>query len=84
MVSRPRLWRRQAKRTALRLAKYLKTDDRASLCSSDLKRAAETAAIIASKTGLVPQYSPELRDLNNGEAAKHRTYPTESILDWSP
>jgi broad specificity phosphatase PhoE len=39
------------------------------LYSSDLKRAAETAEIIARATGLHPPYEPGIKEYNNGLAA---------------
>jgi probable phosphoglycerate mutase len=62
------------------------------IVSSDLARAAETAAIIGATTGLDVETTPALRELNNGvaagltndEAARLQKPPTEPALDWVP
>jgi probable phosphoglycerate mutase len=62
------------------------------IVSSDLARAAETAAIIGAATGLEVETSPALRELNNGDAAglaieeaRRLENPfREPALDWVP
>jgi 2,3-bisphosphoglycerate-dependent phosphoglycerate mutase len=62
------------------------------IVSSDLARAAETAAIIGAATGLEVETTPALRELNNGvaagltaEAARRLESPVrEPALDWVP
>ncbi len=65
-----------------------------SLClfSSDLARAAQTAAYVAAALGVDVQLEPALRELNNGiaagltcDAAKRIELPmTEPVIDWVP
>ena len=60
--------------------------------SSDLARAAETAAIIAAATDLQVETTPALRELNNGvaadlpaeEARRLQNPYAEPALDWVP
>lgn len=60
--------------------------------SSDLKRAAETARILARSLGAEPTLTPALRELNNGDAAgmaeqealSIRNPITEPLVDWRP
>ncbi|HSO27645.1 MAG TPA: histidine phosphatase family protein, partial [Anaerolineales bacterium] len=62
------------------------------LACSDLQRARQTAAPIASRTGYEPQIFPELRDINNGKAAnltrdQARAIsipPSDPLIDWTP
>jgi broad specificity phosphatase PhoE len=81
----------QAARTAEHLARTI--DERPiSLFSSDLRRAAMTAAAIAERLGLSVMEDPGLRELNNGRAAgltqaeaKQLELPrTEPAVDWTP
>ena len=59
---------------------------------SDLKRAAQTAEVIAEETGLNPLPEPGLRELNNGiaagmtkdEARRYFREPTHPLVDWEP
>ena len=85
------LGRHQARLVAARLKRELAGLELPSFCS-DLRRAAQTAEIIADETGL--QIVPEegLREHNNGiaagktheEAEKFRVLPTHPLLDWRP
>lgn len=60
--------------------------------SSDLARAAETAELIAQSLPVGPILVPDLRELNNGEAANLTTEEaaeianplTEPLIDWVP
>jgi len=62
------------------------------LFSSDLARAAQTAAYVASALGVESRLEPTLRELNNGIAAglthaeaKQIERPmTEPVVDWAP
>lgn len=81
--------RRQAALLAGRLRQELSSRP-ISLYTSDLRRARETAAVLASVCGAEPQVTPDLRELNNGLAAgkteaqakKLALAKPESFLDW--
>jgi probable phosphoglycerate mutase len=85
------LGRRQAACLASRLKRELAAVP-CRLCCSDLKRARQTADIIAQETGAALQLVPALREINNGIAAGKtkkeaqqyaRTPPTgKPLLDW--
>jgi len=84
------LGRRQVEALASRLKDELEMP--CLLYHSDIKRATQTAEIIAEATGLTPIPDPGLREFNNGiaadktkaEAEPYYTPPTEPILDWQP
>jgi broad specificity phosphatase PhoE len=61
--------RRQARELAERVASEYQASERpiASLWTSDLSRAAETAAIVGARIGLEPRPDPRLREGNRGE-----------------
>ncbi len=59
--------RAQARAAAARLAQA----NPVAIYTSDLERAAETAAIVAAPLGLQPQIMPELREINVGEWEGH-------------
>jgi len=81
----------QARLVARRLKRELE-DVEPVFFHSDLRRAAQTAEIIAEETGLNPIPEPGLRELNNGiaagktkkEAQEYYTPPTRPLLDWRP
>jgi probable phosphoglycerate mutase len=81
----------QAHLVAKRLKRELKGVKLVSF-HSDLKRAAQTAKIIAKETGIEIIPDPELREINNGiaagktkkEAEAYYTPPTLPLLDWRP
>lgn len=83
--------RGQARALAMRLAEDLEGVDYAFYCS-DLKRARQTADIIAEAVGREPIPSREIREFNNGVAADrtkaevaHLYRPaSEPIMDWQP
>ena len=83
--------RDQVRSLATRLERGLEGVDYAFYCS-DLKRARQTAEIIAEAVGLEPIPSWELREFNNGVAANrtkaevaHLYRPSsELIMDWQP
>jgi len=83
------LGRHQAQLVAKRLKRELGGMEVTSYCS-DLKRAAQTAEIIAEETGLNIAPETGLRECNNGIAAgktteeveKYRVPPTRPLLDW--
>ena len=83
------LGRRQAQLAAARLKHELGGVEVASYCS-DLKRAAQTAEIIAEETGLNIVPEKGFRECNNGAAAGKTTEeveeylvpPTRPLLDW--
>lgn len=85
------LGRAQAKVTAEHLKRRAPFQASA-VVSSDLARAAETAAIIGAATDLQVEITPALRELNNGvaagmsaEAARRLQNPqVEQTLDWAP
>lgn len=85
------LGRAQAEATARRLKDW-RPFQASAVVSSDLARAAETAAVIGAVTGLGVETTPALRELNNGVAAgltneaagRLQTPPTEPALDWVP
>ena len=85
------LGRAQAEATARRLNDW-RPFQASAVVSSDLARAAETAAIIGAATGLGVETTPALRELNNGvaagltneEAVRLQNPPTEPALDWIP
>ncbi|UCH56880.1 MAG: histidine phosphatase family protein [Candidatus Bathyarchaeota archaeon] len=85
------LGRRQVKVLAERLREEL-AEAPCALYFSDLRRAAQTAEIIAEETGLTPIPAPDLREFNNGiaadktkaEAEPYFTPPTRPLLDWRP
>lgn len=62
------------------------------LLSSDLRRAVETASVIAAEFGLALEITPVLRELNNGiaagrpmeEIAQLQRPRSEPVLDWVP
>jgi broad specificity phosphatase PhoE len=62
------LGREQAARVAVRIRDELRGRD-VTLYSSDLLRAAETAAAIGDALRVVPKFDPRLREHNNGECA---------------
>jgi len=85
------LGRAQAERTAQRLATEI-AGAACTVLTSDLRRASETATIIANALKVQPTADARLRELNNGKAAG-LTWPqarlielprTEPILDWIP
>ncbi len=81
----------QARLIAARLGRELSGIDHAFYCS-DLKRAKQTADIIAKVTGVQPIPSDGLREFNNGVAADRNKSevahlyrpPIDTILDWQP
>jgi broad specificity phosphatase PhoE len=81
----------QAERVAARLKKEL-ADVPASLVSSDLKRASQTAEHIARTLDLPLNLDPSLREINNGQGANKSHAEAEKIrqpiegprLDWQP
>ena len=83
--------RSQAKVTGEHLKKGMPFQASA-VVSSDLARAAETAAIIAGVMGLEVETTAALRELNNGVAAgmaddvarRLENPRTEPVLDWAP
>jgi len=83
--------RDQVRALATRLERDLKGVDYAFYCS-DLKRAHQTADIIAEAVGREPIPSRELREFNNGIAADRTKAevahlyrpPSEPIMDWQP
>jgi probable phosphoglycerate mutase len=83
--------RTQARAVASRLKRDLEGVDYAFYCS-DLKRAHQTAEIIAEELGREPILSRELREFNNGVAANRKKAevehlyrsPTDPIMDWQP
>lgn len=85
------LGRRQAALTGPALAALI-GDRPFAFYASDLARAAETASIIAFGLNAKPTSAPELRELNNGEAAglteqeaaRIANPMTEPLLDWRP
>ena len=85
------LGRQQARATAEHL-KARPPFEPSAIVSSDLARAAETAAIIGAATGLEVETTPALRELNNGDAAglaveeaRRLENPfREPALDWVP
>jgi len=85
------LGRRQVELLAARLERELDGVDHAFYCS-DLRRAKETAEIIADAIGQEPKPVESLREFNNGiaadktteEAAPHFVEPTDPLIDWQP
>jgi len=85
------LGERQAAAVAERLARELKGTD-VRLLSSDLRRARQTAEMIAEALGAAAEYRTDLREFNNGVAANKRreevqefyVEPEGSLLDWQP
>jgi probable phosphoglycerate mutase len=88
------LGRLQAAATGRRLAQML-ADRSFAFYASDLRRARETAEIIAEHLHMAPHLEPGLREFNNGEAANKTLAETEGIvtpppetreaaLDWAP
>jgi len=86
--------RRQAEATGRRLAELL-ADRPFAVYASDLRRARETAEIIAGRLQSVPRLDAGLREFNNGQAAnmpeeearRIRVPPPprrEEALDWAP
>ncbi len=83
--------RDQVRALATRLKMDLRGVDYAFYCS-DLKRARQTADIIAEAVGREPIPSRELREFNNGVAADRAKEevahlyrpPSEPIMDWQP
>ena len=83
--------KRQAKRTADRLAELL-AGRPFRFYSSDLRRAVETARVIEQRLGVPPTFAGELRELNLGivanmtieEARRHERPITRPVLDWVP
>ena len=81
--------RAQAQAVASRLSRDLEGVNHAFYCS-DLKRAHQTAEIIAQETGVQPILSQGLRELNNGVAANKMKSevehlfrpPSDPIMDW--
>ncbi len=88
-LSLTELGRAQAERTATRLAGELGGRE-CTLLSSDLRRAAESAAPIAAALNVQVVLHPELREIGNGKAAgltraeaKFIEQPkTQPIIDW--
>jgi probable phosphoglycerate mutase len=84
------LGRRQVEALASRLERELTSP--CLLYHSDIRRATQTAEIIAEATGITPIPEPGLREFNNGvaadkttaEAEKLYTPPTDPIMDWQP
>lgn len=82
---------RQAQAVAGRLADELRGHN-VRLVASDLRRARETAEIIAEALGVQPEYNAGVRELNNGIAADKTQQevqafyvePHEPLLDWQP
>jgi broad specificity phosphatase PhoE len=83
------------RRQATRLAERLKDELAGRACRhycSELKRAAQTAQIIARVTGIDPTYDPGLKEYNNGlaagksrqEADQMMAPMTEPRVDWRP
>lgn len=85
------LGRQQAELTGPALARII-GDRPFGFYSSDLKRAAETARVLAPSLGAEPILTPALRELNNGDAAglteqqaqRIRNSITEPLVDWRP
>jgi probable phosphoglycerate mutase len=85
------LGRRQAHAVAKRLGRELE-GVRFQLLCSDLIRARETATIIGEELKVAPKAQPELRELNNGDAAgktkeeasAYFREPTKPYIDWQP
>ena len=83
--------RRQAQQTGSALASLI-AGRPFGFYSSDLKRAAETAEILARSLGVAPTLTTALRELNNGDAAglteqqaqAIRNPITEPLVDWRP
>lgn len=86
------LGRAQASAVAEQCRRGLAGERALCLCSSDLARAAQTAAYVAAALGVACRLEPALRELNNGVAAgltldqaqrieRPRTAPA---LDWVP
>lgn len=83
--------RSQVRALATRLERDLEGFDYAFYCS-DLKRARQTADIIAEAVGREPIPSRELREFNNGVAAGRAKEevahlyrpPSDPIMDWQP
>jgi len=81
----------QAAVVAERLARELRSIS-VRLLSSDLRRARQTAEVIAEALGVEAKYSADLREFNNGVAANKRreevqelyVEPGDSLLDWQP
>ena len=77
------------RRQATDLATALAGEPVAAVYSSDLRRAQETAAIVADAHGLEVRVEPRLREINFGEweglttAEIHDPYPT-FVRDWPP
>lgn len=85
------LGREQAVLTGARIAGMI-GDKQCRIYSSDLLRAVETAAAIGAAVGVDPVLTPELRELNNGQAAylpeeeakKIELPVTYPLADWVP
>ena len=88
------LGRLQAAATGQRLAEML-AGRLFAFHASDLRRARQTAEIIAEHLGVSPHFQPGLREFNNGAAANHTLAETEAMLtpppetreaalDWAP
>ncbi len=60
------------RRQAAELAERVAPLDLASLWSSDLSRARETAEIVGARVGLTPRLDPRLREANRGRWEGHR------------
>ncbi len=83
--------REQARRTMLYLRHVLKASTQRVLCS-DLLRARDTGEILAAGLGVAIEFSPALRELNNGvargmleaEAMRLKLPRTLPELDWVP
>lgn len=86
------LGRVQASLVADRCRQRLAGESQFVMWSSDLLRAAQTAASIADALGIACQLEPDLRELNNGgaaglthvEAKRIELPPTEPSIDWVP
>ena len=85
------LGRHQAECLASRLKREI-ANAPCHLCCSDLKRALQTAAIIAKPIGVTLETVPELREFNNGiaagmpeeEARQYALELTSPTVDWQP
>ena len=86
------LGRAQARALAGHCGRALAAERDLCLCSSDLRRAAETAAYLAAALGVACRPEPALRELDNGaaagltrdEAGRLERPRTEPTLDWVP
>jgi probable phosphoglycerate mutase len=86
------LGRRQALATGRRLCELL-SGQPLGLYSSDLRRARETAELMAEALDIAPRLKPGLREFNNGQAANlteaeaeklQSPWPDGRDMDWAP